>query len=756
MGHQPVSVTKQQRGKLTMPHTLKDAAVFLAERCDYAATNDAAGFNKPDASFGHGLAVTNEPWSAPLQREAWEMLRKYRGQLERGGIDYSSIPEPPDALELHDKLFGPIDIDQVRAAGRAHLREQALANGTVIDVESDHFVIMFPVFPGHRILGKIRELPGRHFDGKRNIVPLTSAAEVREFADAHSFALTPDAVDAIDVGIDMRNNEPPDTRVELVGTEFHVFFPRAEDDIFELRREFIRGLPGRTWDRMLGGWKVPASSGLALIEWADANGFLVSEDARAYVVEAASRVEASFATESDIVIEGLTSEHQLRPFQKAGVQYIANAFKSGSGCMLADEMGLGKTIQAIAASVYTDRVPVIVVCPASLKLNWKREILKWLPNDSVTVVQGSKPWVQADWVVVNYDILGRQLQALMDLKPRMLILDESHYVKSTAAKRTKYVTDLAKIAEKSLLLTGTPIANRPEELLSQLRIMGRLSEVAGGYRAFMRSYVWPYNPDLAGLGMRLRETCMVRRTKEDVLTELPDKIVEPVEVPLSNHSEYKRAEADFVAWLIENNYAPDGAVTFHHLAQLAVLRRLAGEGKVQGVIDWSRDFLDSTDRKLVLFAHHKSIQAELAEELSPYGVCQILGGQADVNDAEVQRFQNDPSQRVMVASLLAGGVGHTMTAASHAVIVELAWTPKDMNQAADRLHRMGQQLPVNVYWALSEQPTIDQHIWNIIQHKLQVCMSITDPGAVAAVENQSVEAEVIKAIWNARAGAVAA
>jgi hypothetical protein len=739
-----------------MPHTLKDAAVFLAERCDYAATLDGAGYNKPDSSFGHGLAVTEEPWSAPLQREAWEMLRKYQGQLRHGRIDFASIPEPPDALELHDKLFGPIEVEQVRAAGRAHLRKQALANGTVIDVESDHFVIMFPSFPGHVILGEIRALPGRFYDGERNIVPLTSAKEVKDFADNHRFSLTPDAVDAIDVGMKMRNDLPPDTRVELVGNEFHVFFPRSEDEIFDQRLEFIRGLPGRKWDRVLGGWIIPAASGMALLKWADGNEFLVSDDARAYVAEAASRVEASFATDSDIVIEGLTSEYQLRPFQKAGVHYIANAFQTGSGCLLADEMGLGKTIQAIAASVYTDRVPVLVVCPASLKLNWKREIQKWLPDDSVTVVQGSKPWENADWVIVNYDILGRQLQALKSLQPRMLILDESHYVKSTAAKRTKYVTELAQVAEKSLLLTGTPIANRPEELLSQLRIMGRLSEVAGGYRAFMRSHVWPYNPDLAGLGMRLRETCMVRRTKEEVLTELPDKIVEPVEVPLSNHSEYKRAEADFVAWLIENNYAPDGVVTFHHLAQLAVLRRLAGEGKVQGVIDWSRDFLDSTDRKLVLFAHHKSIQGELAEDLAPYGVCQILGGQPEVNDAEVQRFQNDSSQRVMVASLLAGGVGHTMTAASHAVIVELAWTPKDMNQAADRLHRMGQQLPVNVYWALSEQQTIDQHIWNIIQHKMQVCKSITDPGEAAAVETQSVEAEVIKAIWNARASAVAA
>ena len=729
-----------------MPHSLNDAAIFLAERCDYATSQDGAGFNKPDASLGHGLAVTSEPWSVPLQREAWEMLRKYRRQLESGGIDFASIPEPEQPTELPDRIFGPIEVDSVRASGRAYLREQALANGTVIDVESNHFVIMFPTYPGEHIIAEIRALPGRRYDGERNIVPLSSAEQVQGFAVAHNFALTPDAVDAMVDGKEQALSLPPDSRLEFVDNEFRLFFAR-ENPEFQTMLDFVRSLPGRTWDRDLGGWRIPASNGLGLIAFADANQILISEAGRDYVAAGAARVEASRATDADIQIEGLTDKEELRPFQRAGVRYIADAFETGNGCLLADEMGLGKTIQAIAASVYTDRVPVLVVCPASLKLNWKREIQKWMPHDTVTVVQGSRVWEHADWVIVNYDILGRQLQALLDLKPRMLILDESHYVKSTAAKRTKYVMELAQVAEKALLLTGTPIANRPEELLSQLRIMGRLQEVAGGYRGFMRSYVWPAYPDLASLGMRLRETCMVRRTKEEVLAELPPKMVEPVDVPLSNHDDYMRAERNFVQWLIENNYAPDGRVTFHHLAQLAVLRRLAGEGKVQGVVAWAKDFLESTDQKLVLFAHHKSIQAELADELTKYGLCQIVGGQAEVNDSEVVRFQTDPSRRVMVASLLAGGVGHTMTAASHAVIVELAWTPKDMNQAADRLHRMGQGLPVNVYWAISEQPTIDQHIWKIIQHKLSVCESITDPGHVAKMESQSVEADVIKAIW---------
>src|SRR5688572_3797683 len=232
---------------------------------------------------------------------------------------------------------------------------------------------------------------------------------------------------------------------------------------------------------------------------------------------------------------------ELRPFQRAGVAYVLRARRT----FLADEQGLGKTVQALAALEEDGAFPAVVICPASLKLNWERESQRWLPHRSVAVVSGTGTVAPvADVTIVNYDIVHAHRTRLSLRRPRALVLDESHYVKNPRAKRTQAVRRLAESLEPEALrvaLTGTPVMNHAEELIAQLRIIGRLGDFGSGAR-FARRF--------QGIGAEerihwhLRRSCFVRRAKADVLPQLPAKRHVAVPVALDNDREYRLAEQD--------------------------------------------------------------------------------------------------------------------------------------------------------------------------------------------------------------------
>ena len=211
---------------------------------------------------------------------------------------------------------------------------------------------------------------------------------------------------------------------------------------------------------------------------------------------------------------------ELRPFQRAGVAYALGARR----LFLADEQGLGKTVQALATLESDDAYPAVVVCPASLKLNWRREIEHWLPHRSVTVVSGTGSVADAaEITVINYEIVHAHRVRLALRRPHALVLDESHYIKNPRAKRTQAVRKLAEALQPDALrmaLTGTPVMNHAEELIAQLRVIGRLEDFGSGAR-FARRF--------QGVGAEerihwhLRRSCFVRRLKADVLPQLPAK-----------------------------------------------------------------------------------------------------------------------------------------------------------------------------------------------------------------------------------------
>jgi hypothetical protein len=418
---------------------------------------------------------------------------------------------------------------------------------------------------------------------------------------------------------------------------------------------------------------------------------------------------------------------ELRPFQRAGVDYVLWSRRT----FLADEQGLGKTVQALAALEADDAYPAIVVCPASLKLNWKREIEHWLPHRSVTVVSGTSGTHEAaDIVVLNYEIVHAHRPRLTLRSPKALVLDESHYVKNPRAKRTQAVRKLAGgLAPDALklLLTGTPVMNHPDELIAQLRIIGRLEEFGSGAR-FARRFQGAGAEER--IHWHLRRTCFVRRLKADVLPQLPAKRQVVVPVALENEREYRLAEQDVIKWLREQpldlgelEAKVAAALRAERLAQLNVLRRVAARGKLGAAMAWIHDFLES-DEPLVVFAGHRQVQGLLLERFPD--ALHVLGRDSvEQREATVQAFQAGEGPQLLIAATRVAGQGITLTRASNVAFLDLEWTPAMHDQAEDRLHRIGQHDAVTA-WYLLAADTIDETMIELIARKRGIVGAVTD------------------------------
>ncbi len=391
---------------------------------------------------------------------------------------------------------------------------------------------------------------------------------------------------------------------------------------------------------------------------------------------ASETVALSYAENADL--DGLVLGGELHPFQRAGVRYALDRRRT----FIADEQGLGKTVQALAALEVDGAFPAVVICPASVKLNWERETRKWLPERSVAVLEGrdDRAWTAkvegAEIVVLNYDILEAHLDKLIAQQPLAVVFDESHYVKNPQAQRTKAALELAGALAPDALrlaLTGTPILNRPEELVAQLRALGRLREFGSGAR-LARRFRSAGSDDR--LHWNLRAHCYVRRTKKQVLPQLPAKRQDTVPVLLSNEQEYRLAERDVIAWLqtlpldlrsIDARVA--AALRAEQLVRLNHLRQLAARGKLPTALAWIGDFLESGE-PLVVFAEHVATQKAVLERF-PKAV-HILGADSSQSrQRAVDAFQSEDGPQLIVCSMKAASQGITLTRASNVAFLEL-------------------------------------------------------------------------------------
>ena len=418
---------------------------------------------------------------------------------------------------------------------------------------------------------------------------------------------------------------------------------------------------------------------------------------------------------------------ELRPFQRAGVAYALRARRA----FLADEQGLGKTVQALAALEADGGYPAVVVCPASLKLNWAREAAHWLPHRSVTVVSGGgRAPADAEITILNYEIVHAHKGRLAARGLRALVLDESHYVKNPRAKRTRAVRSLSgALAPEALrlALTGTPVMNHPEELISQLRVLGRLDEFGSGAR-FARRFQGAGAEER--IHWHLRRSCFVRRLKSEVLPQLPAKRQVVVPVELDNRREYRLAEEDVIAWLREQpldlgvlEAKVAAALRAERLAQLNALKRLAARGKVGAALAWIEDFLAS-DEPLVVFAGHREVQ-QLVLDRFPDALHVLGSDPVERREAAVRAFQEGSGPQLIVCATRVGGQGITLTRASNVAFLDLEWTPAMHDQAEDRCHRIGQRDAVTAWYLLAAE-TIDETMVDLMARKRGIVGAVTD------------------------------
>lgn len=424
------------------------------------------------------------------------------------------------------------------------------------------------------------------------------------------------------------------------------------------------------------------------------------------------------------------------PFQRAGIAYALDR----ENVLFGDEMGLGKTIQAIGVINADETIGrVLVICPASLKRNWLRELTRWLTRPLTVGIATSSLLLPADIVILNYDILRQHEQYLKQQRYDLLIADEAHLLKNSATIRAKHT--FAVKARRKLALTGTPIVNRPIEAYSLLNWLDR--ERWHSKAEFQRRYTVWGSPNegrnLPELQDILRSTLMVRRLKADVLRELPPKRRQIFE--LETPDEIKmllRQEDDLAARVFETGGTDSGLEGAllklkpgfgADFTELSRIRHETAVAKIPFVARHVAELLDDEGvPKVVVFAHHLDVLRALHRELAPYGAV-VLTGETSLDDRQraVDRFQHDDTARVFVASILAAGVGLTLTAADTVVFAELDWVPGNLKQAEDRCHRIGSEVHESILCRyLVFEESLDARIGHTVAEKLRVIEQALD------------------------------
>lgn len=504
-----------------------------------------------------------------------------------------------------------------------------------------------------------------------------------------------------------------------------VNFPYDIETLFQ-----IKGIYGRKYygEDAVKFWTIPLSveNVESLIGWK----FELDVRLKNYLAENKTPTGMALPAKE---IKGL--KEKLFPFQQRGVDFIES--RKGRA-LIADEMGLGKTVQALAwLQLHPELRPAIIVVPASLKLNWEKEAVKWMYDPKVQILAGTNPIerITGKLVIINYDILHAWVDKLKSIRPKALITDECHYYKSNKTNRTKAVKAIGKGIPHVIALSGTPIVNRPIEMYNAINLVN--PNIVPNFTAFTRFYCnakfngygWDYNgaSNTEHLHKLLTSSIMLRRLKSEVLSDLPDKTRNYIPMALDNWTQYREAERNFIAFVREMK-GTDAAIRASNAAALAEiegLKQLAVHGKLKQAIEWIDDFLD-VGGKLVVFAVHKFVIDALTEHYGNKTAVKIDGSvtMAERNNA-VDRFQNDPSTRLFVGNIKAAGVGLTLTAASNVCFLELPWTPGDLAQAEDRCHRIGQKDNVMIHYLLAAN-TIEEKIARLIDKKRKVLDAVLD------------------------------
>ena len=425
----------------------------------------------------------------------------------------------------------------------------------------------------------------------------------------------------------------------------------------------------------------------------------------------------------------------LFQYQKEGVCAAIDNF--GARVLLADDMGLGKTRQALSFIGHCLPARVLVICPSYLRYHWTHALKEWLDIDGQLVKKG-KETLEGDACIVSYDMLHalKIKTGVFDI----VVCDESHYVKSRKTKRTKATTPLVRSAKFAMLITGTPALNRPIELFAQLNML-RPSYVKN-YTTYATRYCngkqTPFGFDDRGssnsheLNWILCQGFMVRRLKRDVLTQLPPKTRHTVWLEIKTDIE---VESGFRKWkkLNETLYKlPSGSEQqrlqmFERQKVISELFVNTSKAKCDAIVRWVLAAL-AEGRSFIFFAYHRVILDAVEEAISSteYGYMRIDGSTpAHKRQQNVETFQNDPTIRIAILSIMAAGTGVTLTRVSECVFGELYWVPGVMIQAEDRIHRISQTERCDIYYLLGTE-TLDTYVHPALCKKLTTLDSLVD------------------------------
>lgn len=517
------------------------------------------------------------------------------------------------------------------------------------------------------------------------------------------------------------------------GCTIYVTFSITDQQKWLFVKESVKSLPGRKFNSEHKRWEVPLSE--SSLKKLASLGF----DLCPKLKNVLDRISFNPADAVEIEVPGFGKD--LYPFQKKGVWFLE---KKDGRALIADEMGLGKTLQALGwLHLHPEMRPVVVVCPASVKLKWQRETEECM-HRSAQVLSGTSPKeIESDIVIINYDILKNWLDILLRLDPKVVVLDECHYIKNGSTARARAVKILTQ-GRRVIGLSGTPVMNNPQESFNIIRTIDHY--IFPSFSTFKNSQS---SKSLLKLHKKLVGSIMMRRRKQDVLSELPDKRRDAVPIETVNIEEYFQLEeemGDIIHDLLEE-YEDYWSIPLkkrgHILAKLNEMRKKSGEIKLPGVIEWIEDFL-KCDGKLAVFAHHRNVVEEIHRSF-PDSVVVYGGMNESKKEKAVQAFQHDPNVRLFVGNIKAAGVGIDLTASSNVAFAELPWTPADLIQAEDRCHRIGQKSSVNVFYLIAPE-TIDGRMMEILDRKQRIVDAVLDGKAYE--KNVTIINEIAKYYWD--------
>ncbi|MEA3414193.1 MAG: DEAD/DEAH box helicase [Nanoarchaeota archaeon] len=768
-----------------------EAIKFLASHCDGAIAQDNIGFTKADADCYKRDNIFQFEQLLPSQEKEWfERLQKYsNSQLTQFNLTSPIKKSLKEVKKIQANQY------QIKKTFATFKKVEILKEEKRVNIQF--------TYNRYIILG-IKELKHRLFKWEDKVWEIkilnnTLKNELITFLKEYQF--DPKEIQQLEntkFNFTEKDNKKSNSIGELIQD------PLNKNKLiitFAFNKQIldsVKKISGRKWNQEKKQWEITLSSNKTIWNVRDflmmwGKDFYINEPFKITLKQLFEKVKKEEFEKKDNLVNSkatdaieINSEEfnfPLFPFQKAGIKYAITNKRSFIG----DDMGLGKTIQAIATMVKTNTFPLLIICPNSLKLNWRDEWNKWLkiPKElSIINSEDSEEKIleklSKDVIISNYNTVHKYLEIISKHSWKGLICDESHFLKENKTNRTKSVKKIVKKSnpERILFLTGTAIVNKPKELIPQIEILGHLETEFEGFWKFIWRYCnpkkLPWGLDISGssnlkeLNERLRKVGYIRREKNDVLIELPEKIRSYVSIPITNTSIYKKAEQDVIKFfktsyeateeeIIEyyqnklKNYPKEkekdiknweilskeekqvekgkylnqkiqNALSAEALVKINLLKKLSGEGKMKGMIEWISDFLQNGDKKLVVFAHHKALINKMAEHFK----CNKITGEVSIEKRHefVKDFQENKKTRLLFLNIAAGNVGLTLTAASNLVFLEQGWTPGEMDQAEDRIYRIGQEdSSVMIHYLLGEN-TIDLDIFKLIQEKRKITQQV--------------------------------